>query len=611
MSACSAAIKLAVAMVYYRCMQPLATQPGTSARIEGSLASIRTLSPQLQALARVSRAISTHGQLWFPSLLLLPTLYQLAFKQTMWVPTALGPARMSLIPVWAPLWYTSVWLLFAAIVVALFLAGGGARPTGANVSMRRAAVVGVGLIYTFELATRFATHHVPGGVELSPWKEAAVAFGLAAVVTLVAARPPRSGILVGLLFAGGLVLRLAGLAAVAPDPEFADNLPAIGAALDRLAQGGSPYGFYAFANHSTSMAYLPLTFLAYLPAHLLGLDLRITNIVLSLSEAAALLVIIRAVRVPEPARSGLFLLCAINYVLPLNLGHDLHNEFQMFDLALVVGIGLVVTNRFRPAAAALGIALGAMPTGLFCAAAILSYAARRIARPELARLLVLVACIAAVPLLAFVAHDPSAVMQAVTYEAGDQWGHVAGALDTWPYSPLWYGLGPSLKLVQLGLFVALACFAAARVRTGTGAAQLAALSYLLMLLTGPQSGSHILSVVVPLVIVAEAARQGHDAVTKRSMRIRKPLIRASWLMNTRAVPMVVVHAHRPVSAWPGCASCCPPGQRQRRRRAAAAHALVALQSAYRSLHQHAGLHGRLGRIPANWRQGPVSERFLA
>ncbi len=66
-------------------------------------------------------------------------------------------------------------------------------------------------------------------------------------------------------------------------------------------------------------------------------------------------------------------------------------------------------------------------------------------------------------------------------------------------------------MVQGGLFAVLACFAAMRVRTPAGAAQLAALTYLLMLLTGPQSGSHIFSVVVPLVIIAEAARQGRGA----------------------------------------------------------------------------------------------------
>jgi hypothetical protein len=309
-----------------------------------------------------------------------------------------------------------------------------------------------------------------------------------------------------LLFAGGLALRLAGLATIALDPELADNLPAIVAALDRLSQGTSPYGFYAFAHHSTSMAYLPLTFLAYLPAHFAGIDIRITNIVLSLGEAVAVLLIVRALRLREPARSGLVLACAVNYVLPLNLGHDLHNEFQMFDLALVVGLGLVITSRFRPAAVLLGVALGAMPTGLYCAAALLSIAARRITRRELSCLLLVVASIATLPLLFFIAQDPDAFMRVVTYEAGDQWGHVNGALDSWPYSPLWYGLGDSLKLVQVGILVGLTAVAAIRVRTAAGAAQMAAMSYLLMLLTGPQSGSHILAVVVPLVLIAEAAR---------------------------------------------------------------------------------------------------------
>jgi hypothetical protein len=188
----------------------------------------------------------------------------------------------------------------------------------------------------------------------------------------------------------------------------------------------------------------------------------------------------------------------------------------MFDLALVVGLGLVITSRFRPAAVLLGVALGAMPTGLFCAAAVLSIAARRITRRELSCLLLVVASIATLPLLFFVAEDPAVFLRVATYEARDQWGNVTGALDSWPYSPLWYGLGESLKLVQVGVLVGLSAVAAIRVRTAPGAAQMAAVSYLLMLLTGPQSGSHILAVVVPLVLIAEAARLGRQAIAAPS-----------------------------------------------------------------------------------------------
>src|SRR4030088_3470268 len=98
---------------------------------------------------------------------------------------------MSLIPVWAPLWYTSVWLLFTAIVAIVFLARGGVRPMGANLAMRRASVLGVGVIFMVELASRFATHHLPGGISLSPRQETAVGLGLAVLVVVVAARPPR------------------------------------------------------------------------------------------------------------------------------------------------------------------------------------------------------------------------------------------------------------------------------------------------------------------------------------------------------------------------------------------------------------------------------------
>jgi hypothetical protein len=438
-------------------------------------------------------------------------LYQFAFKQTVVVPSEAGVVTMvSLVPVWPPLWYTSAWLLFTACVVVLVLprARSWREWSRGNVVVRRLAVLALGLVMLAEVASRLSTHHLPAAVSVGGPAGMVLMAGVAIGLTICLVRPPRDEVLFGLCLAGGLALRLLGLAIIPSNAEFADNLPAIAAGLDRLAQGSSPYGVYTFTNHTNAMAYLPLTFLAYLPAHFAGLDIRLTNIMLSFAQTVGLLAIIRVLRVPEPARCALVLLCGISYILPLNLGHDLYNELQPFELALVVALGLTVTQHFRAAAIGVGVALGAMPMTLFCGPSLLSYGGRRLGRLRLIRLTLVAGCIAAVPVVAFVAWDPASFVQAVTVQASVQFDNMPRALDFWPYSPIWYGLGRWLQPVQIALFAALALVAVARVRTGLGAAQMATLTYLLMLVTGPQSGSHILSALVPLVIVAEAARHG-------------------------------------------------------------------------------------------------------
>ena len=81
----------------------------------------------------------------------------------------------------------------------------------------------------------------------------------------------------------GLVLgsRLLVLAVTRLDPLTSDMLPTIDRALDELLDGRFPY-----VNFPPPMPYLPGMFLAYLPPKLLGVDLRLTNLVLDVATAA-------------------------------------------------------------------------------------------------------------------------------------------------------------------------------------------------------------------------------------------------------------------------------------------------------------------------------------
>jgi hypothetical protein len=67
-----------------------------------------------------------------------------------------------------------------------------------------------------------------------------------------------------------------------------DMLPLVRAALDSFLAGHSPYAYHRVPD-LLPLTYYPLTWLAYLPARLLHLDLRLTNLVAELAIPAALL----------------------------------------------------------------------------------------------------------------------------------------------------------------------------------------------------------------------------------------------------------------------------------------------------------------------------------
>lgn len=124
--------------------------------------------------------------------------------------------------------------------------------------------------------------------ESAPGLPVRLLFGGGAVALAVAVvRPPDPGWLLGGVIIGGSIVRLLGYASVPIDPTRADMLPLVQGALDNFLSGHAPYTFYHMP-WELPLTYLPVTWLAYLPPHILGLDLRWTNLAAELVVGGAL-----------------------------------------------------------------------------------------------------------------------------------------------------------------------------------------------------------------------------------------------------------------------------------------------------------------------------------
>ncbi|RRR77234.1 MAG: hypothetical protein EI684_01745 [Candidatus Viridilinea halotolerans] len=102
----------------------------------------------------------------------------------------------------------------------------------------------------------------------------------------------------------GLVTRLFCIQQIVLDPRQSDMLPLVQLALQNLTAGQSPYAIYTMP-WELPLTYMPLTWLAYLPTYLLGLDLRLTNLVAELVVLGAIVVLLSTKRITTPNTSTL------------------------------------------------------------------------------------------------------------------------------------------------------------------------------------------------------------------------------------------------------------------------------------------------------------------
>ncbi len=255
------------------------------------------------------------------------------------------------------------------IVLAARVGTGGRRQATGPADATRPSLLGVRLLIGLLLLAWIATARdvlvflAPGGHAglLVLFASGAMAFGAVLV------RPPSTRWFLAGAVALGSVTRLVCYTQVPLDPQRSDMLPLIQNALANLLNGQSPYAIYKMP-WELPLTYLPLTWLAYLPPYLAGLDIRLTNLGYELGIGAMLLWLHHVgnhtddtQQLQRPLADMSLLLWAWVFLLPTSLNWSLATTAPVQWAMLTLTLGLLLAGRIWLSAGILGLCAAATP----------------------------------------------------------------------------------------------------------------------------------------------------------------------------------------------------------------------------------------------------------
>jgi hypothetical protein len=236
-----------------------------------------------------------------------------------------------------------------------------------------------------------------------------------------------------------LVVAVAGVARVArilrePFGLRSDMLVLIDRALGELLHGRSPYRSFALVdaagrNYDLPLTYLPGTWLAYLPARLLGFDLRFTNVLIEAIVAGALAVgLVKGRYSPLETRGrwlGASFLAA--YALNGQFVRRVDAEISPLCAVLLLLFFALQAQRIRGTFTALGLGLATSPLAILAVPFVGAHVWRRRGGRSAALGLLSAAVIASAIVLPFALASPAA------FRAGlwDHWRALAGYSYEW------------------------------------------------------------------------------------------------------------------------------------------------------------------------------------
>lgn len=138
-------------------------------------------------------------------------------------------------------------------------------------------------------------------------------------------------VLVSLIWS--ILLRLIPIIFFPISPERSDMLPSITASIDGFFAGGNPYTPYLGVTQP--MAYLPLTWISFIPANLLNFDLRIMSVIYDLITYSIIYKIWNNSDKTNPDKESLSIVIIGWYLFPYyHFRHDLY--FSIYFLLLVL-----------------------------------------------------------------------------------------------------------------------------------------------------------------------------------------------------------------------------------------------------------------------------------
>ncbi len=188
----------------------------------------------------------------------------------------------------------------------------------------------------------------------------AILFGGATILLLLLALRHASSEVVALAaFVVGSVLRYLNMRHIPIEPARGDMLPLVQQAIASLTGGRDPYTIYSMP-WQLPLTYLPLTWLAYAPTYLLGLDLRWTNVVAEVGLLAALGFVGRRSENRRGEETAL-LLWAWLFLSPTVIHWDLTTTAPIGWTAIAWTLALAATSRRTLATISLGVSAAVSP----------------------------------------------------------------------------------------------------------------------------------------------------------------------------------------------------------------------------------------------------------
>jgi hypothetical protein len=317
-----------------------------------------------------------------------------------------------------------------------------------------------------------------------PWA-AAIVLGWTAVVfrLLVAERPA----IEWLWTMTGVAILLRAIGIFLVDVPSGDMLPVVDRALDRLLAGGQPYQVYPPA-----MPYFPLTLATYLPAKLLGLDLRWANVVVE-----ALVPIVAFLPRRHEPTSLEHLVVPAFMLLPFWTVYGLDTTFAATLLAIVLLGQAVWSWPDHVLAVVLGAAIAANQTLVVLAPFVGALWLRERGAVAAIRLTALSIAVPAVTVLPFFVWEPGNFIEATTGMATFDGERFAGRFSL---RPLLDGVASWAPLSAMLLAGVSALAVARRLRDRRDWLPVAGIAYCVVLLLLHRSFSHYFLPVLVLVL---------------------------------------------------------------------------------------------------------------
>ena len=182
------------------------------------------------------------------------------------------------------------------------------------------------------------------------------------ILSVLALRRAPATLIAAVAFVLGTAIRFLHIKYVPLEPARGDMLPLVQQAIGNLLAGRSPYTAYSMP-WELPLTYLPLTWLAYLPAFVAGIDLRWTNLVAEAGLLGAALFVCRQ-QPPEHRQrttDSTLVLWAWIFLSPTVIHWDMVTSAPIGWAALAWPLALIVAGQNRATAVALGLAAATTP----------------------------------------------------------------------------------------------------------------------------------------------------------------------------------------------------------------------------------------------------------